>query len=749
MKYIHWLWLLLPFGLQSQTVEGYIFLIESDEYVAGAEVELPKLNLRTQTDSEGYFQFPGRNITPPQAILVSYLGAVSDTLLWEGEDIYIGLETASIPIDQVVVEDERSGTFRQNKSTAPVEVINKNELSKAACCDLAGCFETQGTVRPQTTNVITRAQNLQMLGLSGVYNQALVNGHPLLQGLNFTYGVSSYPGPWIENIYVAKGANSVRQGFDGMVGQINMETSKPTETEPLFANLYINSFGESQLNFSSRLLNSDVSNWSSWLGMHLTRPAGEVDRDNDEFMDVTKIKRISVWNQWKYSSEEELGWSADISGIYLSSSRTGGQLGYEPIRHGLGQELYGQHTAIDEVDFMSKTNYNWSGTQSLSLHLSASLHDQASQFGVTDYNGKQYLMNSRLSYVWRHSGGSALQFGVVQQYRRIEEQVRFVNDPLDRSFDGNYLTRLHTFGLYAEHEWRSLSDRWRWLVGGRWDRDANLGGFFTGRTQVKFAPHPAHVFRLSAGNGWRQVALFAENTPLLSSNRALRFDANSILPEQAWNTGINYTLTFGGQDYSGYLAGDYYFTDFQQQFFPDYDSEVSTAIISNFEGETRAHAAQVEGKIDWKQKWELKASYNFAEVRRTNDEETSRLPFIPRHRFMAALSYRPNSKWQLDMNLHAYGAQRLPNTENYPVALKQRRESPNFSVFQFQLSRKWNQFEIYAGVENLFDFRQTRPLLDWQNPFGEFFDPSFIWGPTRGRELFIGMRYRLKDRDSN
>jgi hypothetical protein len=101
------------------------------------------------------------------------------------------------------------------------------------------------------------------------------------------------------------------------------------------------------------------------------------------------------------------------------------------------------------------------------------------------------------------------------------------------------------------------------------------------------------------------------------------------------------------------------------------------------------------------------------------------------------------------MNLHSYGAQRLPNTEAYPEALQQRRESPNFSVFQFQLSRKWNHLEVYAGAENLFDFRQTRPILDWENPFGQFFDPSFIWGPTRGRELFIGLRYRLKDRGSN
>jgi len=737
------LWVLASLSLQAQNIEGYIFLLETDEYVAGAEVALPHHGLSTQTTADGYFSFPGNTFEPPEAILVSYLGAISDTILWEGEEIYIGLETASIDMDEVVVEDERAGTFRPTDGAAPVEVINKNELSKAACCDLAGCFETQGTVRPQTTNVITRAQNLQMLGLSGVYNQALVNGHPLLQGLNFTYGVSSYPGPWIENIFVAKGANSVLQGFDGMVGQINMETSKPTEIESTFANVYANSFGEVQVNFHNRLFDQPERKWSSWLGVHMTRPAGEIDRDNDNFMDVTQIQRVSIWNQWKYASEDELGWSADISGRYLSSSRTGGQLGFEPVEHALSTEIYGQHTVIDQADFMSKVNYRFSGEHKLSLHTSASIHDQNSQFGVTDYNGNQYLVNSRLTHDWHYSPGLGLKWGLAHTYRRIEEEVRFIDDPLDRTFDGTYLTELNVLGLFFEHEWQSSNNAWRWVVGSRFDHDPALGEFLTARTQLKYEPFLGHVFRLSAGNGWRQVALFAENMPLLSSNREVRFQDDFILPEQAWNSGMNYTYTFGSTNVSGYLAVDYYYTAFQQQFFPDYDREVATAIVSNFDGDTRAHGAQVEGKLDFSQGWELKASYNFAQVERSIEGNEQLLPFIPRHRIMAALTYVPNPKWQFDLNLHAYGSQRLPSTANYPVELQQRSESPNFSVLTFQLARKWDRWEVYGGVENMFDFRQKRPILGWENPFGQYFDPSFIWGPTRGREWFMGVRYRL------
>lgn len=60
-----------------------------------------------------------------------------------------------------------------------------------------------------------------------------------------------------------------------------------------------------------------------------------------------------------------------------------------------------------------------------------------------------------------------------------------------------------------------------------------------------------------------------------------------------------------------------------------------------------------------------------------------------------------------------------------------------------QFSYKFEKFEIYTGSENIFDFRQERPVLSWQNPFGPYFDTSFVWSPTRGREFYVGVRYIL------
>ncbi len=126
-------------------------------------------------------------------------------------------------------------------------------------------------------------------------------------------------------------------------------------------------------------------------------------------------------------------------------------------------------------------------------------------------------------------------------------------------------------------------------------------------------------------------------------------------------------------------------------------------------------------------------------------EETVILPFVPRHKAMANVSYSTASDfWQFDLTYRWVGEKRLPHTHNYPVAYRVEHQSEAFSTVDFQMTRRWKKLEIYTGMENIFDFRQTFPILAYQDPFGEYFDPSFNWGPTKGREIYLGLRYKIE-----
>ena len=55
-------------------------------------------------------------------------------------------------------------------------------------------------------------------------------------GLAYTYGISSVPGTLVDNIFVSKGSTSVLQGYESMVGQINVVPKSPDKGEKLFLN---------------------------------------------------------------------------------------------------------------------------------------------------------------------------------------------------------------------------------------------------------------------------------------------------------------------------------------------------------------------------------------------------------------------------------------------------------------------------------------------------------------------------------
>lgn len=152
----------------------------------------------SSTDANGEFALllPADTRVMPLRLTAMY-GVVRDTFLIDDVHSYWTLEmSAEVALKEVTIQDVQTGAYVSVLQPIKTEIINRDELRKAAYCDLAGCFETQSTVQPTTTNVLTNARELRILGLSGVHNQVLVDGLPTIQGLTYTYGTSMFTGKW-------------------------------------------------------------------------------------------------------------------------------------------------------------------------------------------------------------------------------------------------------------------------------------------------------------------------------------------------------------------------------------------------------------------------------------------------------------------------------------------------------------------------------------------------------------------------
>ena len=736
-KYLFIFGLLFPYALFSQSIIGKV-TNEQNEPIIGASVFWANTTIVATTGTKGEFELSKKDISS-KLLIARCVSHTADTIEITDQTFVVFTLKESQTLNELVVKGQRAGVMISNITPIKTEQITQTELGKAACCDLAGCFETQTTVQPQTTNVITNSKELRILGLSGVYTQVLIDGFPMIQGLSYTYGISNIPGTLVDNIYVSKGANSVLQGFESMSGQINVETKEPDNTDKLLLNTYINSFAEKHLNANYAL---EKGKWSNLTAIHTVQPANEFDRDNDLFLDLPKLTRYMVSNKLKYGNDKDWGWNSRIGLRYMNEQRIGGQTFFNEDTDKGSTEVYGQTVNINQPEFWTKTGYRLNDQHNFVLFASSFYQNQESYFGTVRYGANQTNFYGNLQYEMNY-GKNTLKTGFSFRHLNLDENIFFTDNSLQRTYAGNYLRQENIAGVFAENTMQFFAEKLTWIAGMRVDNHNQFGTRVTPRTLLKYDITPNTIVRANIGTGWRTVNLFSENIGLLVSSRDIVF-AEQLNPETALNTGINFTQKFNADNVTGFFSADFYRTDFQNQIFPDYDTDPTKAIIENFSEKSVSNTIQAEVYLNFWRQFEFKTGYSFLDVYRELDGKKVLLPFNPRHKVVTTLGYKPLSKaYHIDMNIHWYGEQRLPNTQRNPPEFQRPKFSENYVLVNAQFTYSFKKFEMYAGCENIFDFRQERPIIGWQDPFGQFFDTSSVWGPTRGREWYIGLRFKI------
>lgn len=740
-KYLFIVGLLFPFVAFNQNISGTV-TNEAGHSLTGASVYWLETNIGTSTNNQGEFKI-STGESSQKMLIASYVGFIPDTIEIIHQTFVKFKLSESKTLGEIVVEAQKDGVMISSLTPIKTEQITQTELRKAACCDLAGCFETQSSVQPQTTNVITNSKELRILGLSGVYNQVLIDGFPMIQGLSYTYGISNTPGTLVDNIYVSKGANSVIQGFESISGQINVETKEPDDTDRLLLNIYLNNFMEKHFNANYAF---QKGKWSNLTAVHTVQPANKTDRDDDNFLDLPLLTRYMFFNKWKYGKEQNWGWNSKIGVRVLKENRIGGQTFFNPETDKGRTNAYGQTVDITQPEIWTKTAYRFNDDHNISLFASAFFQDQNSFFGTVGYQANQTNFYGNIQYELNYKDHS-FKMGISYRHLNLEENILFTENSLQRTYAGDYQLLENITGFFAENTSRFFKDKLTWIIGLRADHHNQFGFNLTPRTLLKYDLKPKTILRANIGTGWRTVNLFSENIGLLVSSRDIIF-TEPLQAEKALNYGINITQKFDTKDenLSGYFSADFYRTDFQNQIFPDYDTDPTKAIIQNFGGTSISNGFQAEIYLKIWQKFELKTGYNYLDVYRMNGETKQILPFNPKHKVLTTLSYKPlSNKYHFDMNIHWHGEQRLPITQSNPTEFQRPDFSEPYTIVNAQFTYNLKKLEIYVGCENIFNFRQNRPINSWQNPFSPYFDSSSVWGPTRGRETYLGVRYRISE----
>lgn len=727
----------------AQLVQGTV-VDEEMNVLIGANVFWIDTAIGDATDEMGAFTLNGDGIENKK-LIVTYLGYLNDTINVLGAaDFFIQLKPETA-MNEVVVKGRKSGSFISSNDPMKIEVINDVELGKAACCDLAGCFNNNASVESATTNIVTNSKELKILGLSGIYNQLLLDGNPLIQGLSFNYGVSSIPGPFVKNIFISKGTNSVLQGAESISGQINVIIHEPEDAPTLYVNAFLNSFLESQYNVYSGY---KLGKSKHFIGAHVVQPATKHDRNKDGFLDLPKLSRYEIMDKWLYQNDNE-NWMNKGGIRWTNEKRIGGQKSFNPNVDLGSSTIYGQQIKYNQVDVWNRNVFEINEQNNMAFILSGQFHNQDAWYGETHYEGQQFLLNNTLQYEYIYKNSSNIRGGVSFKYLDLDEDVSFSNNPLDKTYAGNYETKEVVPGIFAENTYFSKDNKLTLMLGFKADHLNVFGWKYSPRSLIKYSPKEKTDIRISVGYGWHIPKVFSEQTRILSSQRDIHFH-ELLAPDEAWNYGINATQKFDGNNIAGTFTVDYYQTRFTNHVQPHYHEFHDAIVFENNDKLAIGNGFQAQITVDLWEWLNLKAAYNYLDIQHTDIEDGKKesMDFVTKHKFLSSVSFAPkNQDWHLDITSQWHGKKSLPETGYYPDGLQQAEESTPYSILNAQFTYKWKTFEWYAGAENILNFTQTNPIVSAADPFNPYFDTSFAWGPVKGVEGYIGFRYTFKKKD--
>lgn len=612
---------------------------------------------------------------------------------------------------------------RSRHRTDNTEIISRNQLQRAACCNLGESFTTNPSVDVSYADAATAARQIKLLGLSGTYVQMLMENVPGLRGAAIPYSMGFVPGPWMQSIMVSKGAASVKNGYESTTGQINVEYLKPQGTDGARGNIYFDTHTKLEANADASVHLNDRLSTSVLL--HFENRQRDHDGNGDGFMDMPRVRQYNLMHRWAYVAPKFI---SQFSLRMLRDERHGGMSAHHQWAHDVPR--YGVDVLNDRYEGQWKNAYLFQDDRnsSLALMLHGSWHEGDYRMGHNLYDVKQTNAYAQLMYETDFTEHHSLAVGTSLNHDRYAEQA---SDCLPLQ----HMPRETTGGIYAQYTYR-LADCLTVMPGLRWDASSLFGSFVTPRLHVKYTPLKPLTFRASAGRGFRSPHALSENAPLLACGRTFTIEGR-LQQERAWNYGFSASLNLPVAGRNLELNAEYYYTHFQQQLVVNVDGAqgVGTVAFENLAGRSYSHTMQVDVTYPLVQGLSATAAIRLNDARTTYDGILCRRPLTSRYKGLLTLSYKtPMELWQFDLTGHLNGKGTLYDRSSYPT----------YFQLQAQVTREFRHFALYAGGENLTNYRMGHPVLGADDPWGTAFDATQVWGPTEGAMGYVGVRFKFE-----
>ncbi len=721
--------------------------------VTSAGLPVPHVTIKksdkavTATDSAGNYLIKNlpEGIHVLKTSIVGYKPSVKSVTVRKGDTVQVDFDLlpAAASLSEVVV----SGTLKEVnriESPVPVEVYTPAFFKKNPTPSIFDALQNVNGVRPQINCNICNTGDIHINGLEGPYTMVMIDGMPIVSSLSTVYGLSGIPNSLVERIEIVKGPASSLYGSEAVGGLINIITKKPANAPLLSADVFSTTWNEwnADLGFKFKAGKTNVLT-----GLNYFNYQDPLDKNNDQFTDVTLQHRVSVFQKWAFHRKENRLFS--VAGRYFYEDRWGGEMNWTPAYRG-GDVVYGESIYTKRIELLG--SYQLPIKEKMLFSFSYNGHQQNSVYGSTSFIADQKIAFAQLTFDKKIKAHDLLA-GTALRYTLYDDNTTATGGGLYQP-DKVWLP-----GVFVQDD-ISLHPKHNVLFGIRYDHSSTHGNILTPRFAYKWKFNDNNIVRLNAGTGFRVVNIFTEDHAALTGARQVEVTEN-LKPEKSYNVNLNYIKKlYTANDNLINLEFTTWYTRFSNRIVADYETDVNKIIYANLDGYAESRGISANLDYAFKNGIKILSGLTVMDVFTANkiDGETVKKNQMLTESWMGTWAVTvPLKKWNLSLDYtgNIYGPMDLPTLGGLDP---RRKTSPVWSLQNIQLTYAFKKYEIYGGVKNLLNWTPNRnnPFLIARtedpfdqhlavnNPYGLTFDPTYVYAPNQGIRGFLGVRMNIK-----
>jgi len=778
---------------QNPQVEGYVF--SDNKPLVGANIIVEGTTIGTITNSEGYFKLT--NLPRGNFILkASFIGYKSQEIevKLRGRQISkinFDLKEDVLNLEQMVVTGTRTDHFIKD---VPVrtEVITMKEIDNKNAGTLYEALEgTPGVIVEQQCQYCNFSM-VRMQGLGAEHTQVLIDGQPIYSGLAGVYGLQQMGTIDINQIEVVKGAGSALYGSSAVAGSINIVTKEPSFIPSTNVDIQLGNYNTNRYELSSSIRNDEGN-----LGLNIYAEKlveGAID-ETGTGLTKNEVKNKDGISDRVSTDLTNVGLGLFIDNMFFEDDKLilKGKSIFESRRGGTLTNDYLKNPFTDGTESINTKRYETQlnykkpiGTKSaLDISIAYANHNREAtndtylgDYMATHNDNTPNVLDMRPYIANENSITSTitfnsplenhnLLFGLQSFYDKLEETGMYVvvdnaSSYLGQSYKSIANKSAQEFGAFLQDEW-SLTEKLVIVLGIRIDKhhseeeyNADRKVFDTNfpqssfdetsinpRLAIKYDISEAVVLRANVGTGFRAPYGFSEDLHLCSGSPRV-WKSSDLEPE----TAISYNLS---ADYYGEIfriSSNLFRTDLRNKIgFSDADPDIA-ALGYDYQWKNidDAYVQGLELSIQTNLAQNFNTGINFtfnqgeyknarADWMRTEYESISKyIPRFPSTTGNLKIEYNPKT-WSFILLGNYQGSMYIDYYSDDPNFQSKIKKTDPFMIFNARVSKTLENFKIYSGINNIFNYVQDERHLD---------DAAFMYAPVYGTMFYGGVSIEIK-----